>query len=147
MKNLVRRLSIVVLCCFTVSCSSGDKKIFLDGADTPSGNRCGAESFLNKYASYVCPSLELEHSNKYLKGNAPIHNVKGLVSNDQKLLIIDEKIFGATIRERDQEVLCQRRLKVILNPGTGLNNSYQVGWLTYHPKCLKFYRVRSANTK
>lgn len=125
-----------------MSCSSSGQKLDLadDRIATPK-SRCGTQSYINRYASYVCSNLELEKSNDYLKTNTPIHNIKSVVINrQQKLLVTDEKIFGASLRERDQEIVCTRRLKVILNPGVGRSVNFQTGWMTYSPNCFQFKR-------
>lgn len=131
-----------------IGCSSSDKKLFLDAGTVNSGQVCGTESFLNQYALFKCNSLELESTNDYINQNQPLHNIKGVVvSRRQKLLVVEEKIFNPRVKEPGHEVVCTRRLKVILNPGVGKKNQYHVGWLTYDPACLTFYKVRPSSQK
>ena len=139
LRNITYFLSFLVV----TACSSAEEKnVYIDSGSNLPIRRCGTESFLNRYATFRCASLELEDNNQYVNKTTPIHNLKSVLSSQgQKLLVVDEKIFGARPRA-DQEIVCQRRLKVILNPGTGVGPNYQVGWITYQPNCLKFYNIR-----
>lgn len=133
--------SFSILC----ACSSGERKLYLDDGVNAGAPRCGTESFLNKYADYVCSSIELEENNEYATQDTPLHNIKDVVvSNKQRLLVVEEKLVGTSLRERDQEVVCHRRLKVVLNPGVGIKKTYQKGWITYDPKCFRFFKVRKS---
>ena len=139
--KFIAALVLVILLC---SCASSDRKLYLDQGHGPlSDNVCGIESYVNRYAFYRCDALELEDSNNYINQQSPLHNIKRVVAKkNQRLLIIDEKVFDARVRTKDQKIVCTRRLKVILNPGVGRDPSYQMGWLTYQPQCMSFLKVK-----
>ena len=129
---------------FLAACSSSKKQLNIDGTNVVPDTKCGTRSYINHFAVYSCDSLELEDTNDHVFKSTPIHNISGAMTRgDQKLLVVDEKIFNVQLRENDQEVVCRRRLNVILNPGTGESLGYQRGWVDYQPPCFKFFKLRS----
>ena len=73
------------------ACASSDKLV-LDKNPVVPNQKCGIQSYLNRYATYKCASLELEDSNDHVNSQTPIHNIKDVVLNrGQNLLVIDEK--------------------------------------------------------
>lgn len=130
----------LILFLFLISCASSDQKLVDEGGIVPTpALACGTDSFLNQYALYQCQSLELEDNNDHVGQPTPIHNISPVTAKTkQPLLVIGEKVFHAQLRESDQQVVCERRLEVVLNPGVGATKNYQKGWLTYRPTCFQF---------
>ncbi len=142
MKSALCFLTLFIACCASVETQTVDTKKVIKPTQL-----CGTESFLNQFAIYQCQSLELEESKIQSVEATPKHNVSPSKAKvGQPLLIINEEIINAQPRARDQEIVCQRRLQVVLNPGVGVNQSFQKGWLTYQPECFKFKKVGNKGT-
>lgn len=135
------RVLYLVVMVFVCACSSSERKLYMDSGQNIKMDKCGTRSFVNLFAVYRCASLELEENNNFIDRDTPIHEKKAaLLKNGQRLLILEEKLFGAALRKDDLEPVCNRRLKIVLNPGSGEGQQFQVGWITYQPECLKFYK-------
>ncbi len=137
MKSVLGFLMLFMASCASVETQTVDAKKVVKPTQL-----CGTESFLNQFAIYQCQSLQLEDNKTPMVESDPKHNVSsGTPAMGQPLLIINEEIVHAQPRARDLEIVCQRRLQVVLNPGLGVDKDFQKGWLTFKPECFKFKKV------